>query len=75
MLMAEMALSSQLRANMKRPVFLGAAKTMQTANANGGAGGDGVKLGKDGFPDSFILIGAVAETPAPAKFSSAQSAC
>lgn len=44
-----------------------AAKTLQKATANGGNGGDGVVgrrllAGEDGFPDSFIVVGAVAET-------------
>lgn len=61
-----MVLSTQLLANsvQKQPSFLSAATTLQKANANGGAGGDGVKLGKS-FPDSFVVVGAVAGTLAP----------
>ena len=59
-----------------QPSFLRAATTLQKASANGGAGGNGVNLGK-GFPDSFVVVGAVAETldPAHRRLPSAQSTC
>lgn len=61
--MAFMVLSAQLLAQSKRQSFLRAAKTMQKASADGGPGGNGVDLSK-GFPDSFILAGAVAKIKA-----------